>query len=173
MTPDETHIPRPQLLLRPSGPSLLPPLQSKNPGKVTFWTEILPWLCLPLTGSGAPLFSVWLCSAPPGNATPPSSCWVPGRRAWEGGVLRPQSPLPVQASTPWLPAAAAAEVNEGGLAPRPAPPHATANCNLASSSNAEAGAQSRICDIKASQRHWGASRSPSASAPGPLPTGLD
>lgn len=89
------------------------------------------------------------------------------------GVLRPQNPLPSQASTPWLPAAAAAEVNEGGLAPGPAPPRATENCNLASSSNAEAGAQSRICDIKASQRYRGASWSPSASAPGPLPTGLD
>ncbi|CAI9158153.1 unnamed protein product [Rangifer tarandus platyrhynchus] len=57
--------------------------------------------------------------------------------------------------------------------PAQPPSHATENCNLASSSNAEAGAQSRICDIKASQQHWGASRSPSASAPGPLPTGLD
>lgn len=38
-----------------------------------------------------------------------------------GGVPRPRSPLPSQASAPWLPSAAAAEVNEGGLAPRPAP----------------------------------------------------
>lgn len=84
--------------------------------------------------------------------------WVEGL-GW--GVLRPRSPLPSQASTLWLPAAAAAEVNEGGLAPRPAPPCATENCNLASLSNAEAGAQSRICDIKASQGTGG--------PPGPHP----
>ena len=90
VAPDET--PLTPLLLRPSGPSLLPPLQWKNPGKVTFWTEILPWLCLPRAGFGAPLFPVWLCSAPPGNATPPSSCWVPGRRAWGGGPEAPEPP---------------------------------------------------------------------------------
>lgn len=76
---------RTPLPLRPSGPSLLPPLWRKNPGKVTFWTEILPWLCLPCAGVGAPLFPVWLYSAPPENATPPSSCWVPGWRVWGGG----------------------------------------------------------------------------------------
>ena len=96
-------------------------------GKFIFWTEILPWLCLPWAGSGARLFLVVQVSTSPE--------WYPSLELlgpWVQGleVLRPLSPLPGQASTPWLSMAAAAEDN-AGLAWAQLP-CATENCNLAS-----------------------------------------
>lgn len=106
------HIPAAPVTGRespPSGCSLLP-LQGKrtcshptlqNPGKVCS----LGWVCGPL-----------LWSAPPENSGPPAP--VAGPQGGGSGGPGAPSPLPGQASTPWLSKPAAAEFNAGsGWAP--------------------------------------------------------
>ena len=118
-------------------------------GKFIFWMEALPWL-----GLWGPPSCTALVSPLEEQHLPRPSCWASGWRVWRS--RGPPSPLPGQASTPWLPQPTAAEFNEGsGWVPAP---QATENCNLASSSTRP----EPHLYIEASQRHGGP---PSPSTP--------
>lgn len=150
MTLDESH---------PSGiqpaphtgrtPALSPHSGLQNPGKVYFLDGSPS-----LAGSVGP--SLLYSSGQPLGRTAPPPPQLLGLRVEGLEVQGPPSPLPGQASTPWLPQPTAAEFNEGsGWVPAP---QATENCNLASSSTRP----EPHLYIEASQRHGGP---PSPSTP--------